>query len=282
MTAPSDHRHGLRETQEWLARRILDGGQLGSAADGVLITPPDGNLAARLHAYADGYPARLREALSDTFPAVMHLIGEQQAIALTSRYIAAHPPRSFNLNHAGNALVDFLRDDDLTATLPFLPDLAALEWRMARAFHAEELPPLDPAQLAEWDPESWPSAVLRFQPAVAVVSSPWPLRALHAARDTPLEEIDLDLRDRPDDVLVRRHGLAVHCDGIEAAQAQALARLLAGETLGAVMQQLADRDHDPEAVGGWFSRWMQVGLIVEARLQSASITARLASSTLDE
>jgi hypothetical protein len=261
MTAPPDPPRGLRETQEWLARRILDGVQHDPAVDGVLTTPPGGDLSARLHAYADGYPSRLREALADTFPAVLHLIGEQQSIALTARYIAAHPPRSFNLNRAGDHLVDFLRQDQLAAALPFLPDLAALEWQMARAFHAAALPPLDPTQLAAWDEDAWPTAVLRFQPAVAVVSSPWPLRALHAARETPLDEIDLDLRDRPDHVLVRRDGHAVHCDGIEATEAQALRLLLAGQPLAGVMQQLADSDQDPDAVGAWFARWMQLGLV---------------------
>ena len=215
-----------------------------------------------MHAYADGYPARIREALAEAFPAVMHLIGPQPATALTARYIAAHPPQSFNLNHAGNALIDFLRSDELTASFPFLPDLAELESRMIGAFHAEELAPLDAALLAEWDDEMWSAARLRFQPAVAVVTSPWPVRDLHAARETPLDEIDIELRDRPNHVLVRRHGLAVHCDPIDPVEAGALAALLRGETLGDVMQQLADGENDADAVGAWFGRWMQLGLIV--------------------
>lgn len=263
MTAPPNHPRGLRETQQWLARCVLDATRLDAAADGdVLVSPPAGNLAARLHAYADGYPARIREALVESFPAVMHLVGQQQAAALTLRYIAAHPPHSFNLNHAGDALIAFLRDDQLATSFPFLPDLAALEWQVRCAFHAHELAPLDPAQLAGWDEDTWASARLRFQPAVAVVSSAWPVRDLHAARETPLDEIDIDLRDRPDHVLVRRHGLTVHCDSIDAAEARALGALLAGETLGDVMQQLADAEQHPDAIGAWFGKWMQLGLIV--------------------
>jgi hypothetical protein len=263
MTAPHDHPRGLRETQQWLARCVLDAAHLEGAADtGVLVSPPAGSLAARLHAYADGYPARIRDALTEAFPAVMHLIGRQQATALTSRYVAAYPPRSFNLNQAGKDLVDFLASDELSAPFPFLPDLARLEWHMLRAFHAEELAPLDPAALAEWDDDAWEPARLHFQPAVAVVSSVWPVRDLHATRETPLDEIDIDLRDRPDHVLVRRHGLSVHCDSIEELEARALQALLAGETLGDVMQQLASAEHDSEAVGAWFGRWMQLGLLV--------------------
>lgn len=263
MTAPHDRPRGLRETQEWLAGCVLEAAQLEiAAAHDVLHIPPGGDLTRRLHAYADGYPARIREALVESFPAVTHLIGEQQTTELTRRYVAAFPPRSFNLNHAGSALVDFLRTDLTAESFPFLPDLAMLEWRVLRAFHAQELPPLDPAALAGWDDDAWQSAWLRFQPAVAVVSSPWPLRDLHAARETPLADIDIDLRVGPDHVLVRRHGLLVHTDAVDAVEARALQGLLGGTTLGNVMEQLADTDHDPAAVSAWFGRWMQLGMIV--------------------
>lgn len=264
MIAPHDHPRGLREIQAWLAGCIVDPSRLDSAGPAaVLGVPPSGDLAARLHAYADGYPARIHESLTEGFPAVMHLVGTGQAFALTQRYIVAHPPRSFNLNHAGSGLVEFLRQDALTASLPFLPDLAWLEWLLLRAFHAEEQAPLDPARIAQWDDGAWASARIRFQPAVAVISSEWPLRDLHDARATPLEEIDIEVRDRPDHVLIRRRGVAVHRDGINATEARVLRALLAGQTLGAVMQSLADHQQDADAIGGWFARWMQQGLIVD-------------------
>lgn len=263
MNAPHSHPRGLRETQEWLSRCILDEARLtAAAADAVLTSPPSGDLAARLHAYADGYPARIHEALGETFPAVLHLIGHQAAMEMTRRYLAACPPRTFNLNHAGDALVAFLRADVLTSRFPFLPDLALFELQMIRAFHAEQMPVLDPATLAGLDQEAWAAAILRFQPAVAVISSPWPVRDLHAARETPLDEIDIDLRDRPDHVLIRREGLAVHCDGLDVAEAQALAALVRGESLAAVLEQLADSAHDSSAISTWFARWMQLGLII--------------------
>lgn len=262
MTVPPSHPRGLRETQEWLSRCILDEARLTAApVDAVLAPPPSGDLAARLHAYADGYPARIHEALEETYPAVLHLIGHQTALELTRRYLAAHPPHSFNLNRAGDELVDFLRADVLTRSFPFLPDLALFELQMTQAFHAEQMPPLDPATLAELDEEAWGSAVLCFQPAVAVISSPWPLRELHATHETPLDEIDIDLRDRPDHVLIRRDGLAVHCDSLDLVEAPALAALVRGERLGAVMERLAASEHDPSAISTWFARWMQLGLI---------------------
>jgi hypothetical protein len=263
MPLPHERPRRLRDLQEWLAGRIVDPLRLdaGPASD-VLDDPPQGDLGIRLRVYADGYPARIRESLIESFPAVTHLIGERQTTELTARYLRSRPPLSFNLNHIGSQLAAFLRADPLTTSFPFLPDLATLEWHVMRAFHAAQLPPLDPTAFADWGNDDWETAGLRFQPAVAVVRSLWPLRDLHAAREIPVAQIDIDLVDRPENVLVRRHDLLVHCDAIDAREATALQALLSGATLGHVLAHLADCAGDPATVGAWFTRWMQLGLIV--------------------
>jgi hypothetical protein len=262
----------LLELQTWVAARIVDPRLIDCSADeGPLFPPAAGDVAVRLHAYADGYPARIREVLVDTFPALTHLIGERRTTELTHRYLAACRPRSFNLNLAGHGLPGYLRSDPLSADLPFLPDLALLEWRLAVAFHAQQLDPLDPMRLASWAPADWETAVLRFQPAVAVISSPWPLRALRAARETPPEKIDINMSLGPEHLLLYRQGFTVRCDPIGAAEAGTLGSLLSGASLGGVTGKLAEAGQDPSRAGEWFRRWMQLGLIAGcARKECAS------------
>jgi hypothetical protein len=227
----------------------------------VIAPPPHGTTAERLHVYVAGYPARVYEALAEGFPAVAHVVGAGAFAALAERYAVRVPLDSRNLNDAGAALAEFLADDALTRELPFLPDLAALEWRVLRAFHAADVPPLDARMMADWDVENWEHAVLQLQPSVGLVRSAWPIREIWATRDTPLEEIDVALQDRPEHVLIRRHGFAVHCECIGAEEADALAALLSGQRLGDVAAALAARGGDPESVGTWFARWMAWGVI---------------------
>lgn len=224
-------------------------------------TPRAGSVAERLRVYADGYPARVQEALAETFPAVAHVIGRSALASLTARYIRAVPLHSYNLSETGAALPAFLQQDLLSSHLPFLPDLARLEWRITEAFHAHEEPRLDPTPLAAWTLVDWERAVLRFQPAVALVRSQWPIRELWEARHTPVEEIDIDLRDRPDQVLVHRQGLDVTCESLGADEATALGALLEGHTLGAVHQMPTLRGCDAAAAYTWFARWAGLGLI---------------------
>src|SRR5262249_36918115 len=161
-----------------------------------------------------GYPARVAAALVDTYPAVAHLVGESAFHRLAHRYALAVARQSYNLNDVGAELPAYLRDDPLTEQLPFLPDLAAVESRIASAFHALERPPLAPERMAGWTLEEFASVRLAFQPSLAIVRSPWPVVVLWEAREIPRDEIDIDVRDRPEIALVHRRGFEGVCTAI--------------------------------------------------------------------
>ncbi len=223
--------------------------------------PEHAGPAERLQVYAAGYPARITEALAETFPAVAHVVGDGAFAALARRFAEATPLGSYSLSDAGADLPRFLPTDQLTECLPFLPDLARLEWHVARAFHALDEAPLDPSVLATWTMEEWGRAVLHFQPWLSLVTSDWPIREIWECRETPVAEIDIDLGDRVDRVLVRRTGFGVTCESLSETEAGALASLIAGQTLGEVVASLAARGDDPAAVSAWFGRWMTLRLV---------------------
>ncbi len=232
-----------------------------------LLTPSRTDTAVtRLRVYADGYPARIQEVLAETFPAVAHVIGAAGLAGLTQRYIRTVTLRSYNINGAGAALPRVLGNDPLSQRLPFLPDLAELEWRIAVAFHARQHPPVDPAPLATWTLAEWKRVVLRFQPSVAIVCSRWPIRSIWECRETPIEQIDLDLRDRPQRVLVYRSGFQVHCELVDPQEAAVLANLLAGRSLGEVTRRLANAGDGGAVPAAAFARWMRAGIIVGCSL----------------
>ena len=106
---------------------------------------------------------------------------------LVERYMGAARPTSYNLNHAGRALPEYIARDESTGGLAFLPDLARLEWKAACAFHSRERRALDVASLSAWSAEQWQSCVLRFQEAVAVVCSQWPVPDLLHSTETARE-----------------------------------------------------------------------------------------------
>lgn len=255
----------LRELQRWLAAQVLQPdrpeAEVRNAA--LVVPPPRGRAAERIGVYAQGYPARVEESLAENFPAVAHVIGPTALTGLVHRYIEQVPLHSYNLNHAGLGFSSFLRGDPLGSRFPFLPDLAALEWQVAQAFHARELAPFDPAPLAAWTTEDWERAVLRFQPSVSVVCSDWPIREIWECRDTPIAQVDIDLRNRGDRVLVRRARFDVVCESLTPDEARIFTALQQLDTLGEVAAALAADRNEPSAVTECFARWAKLGMIVD-------------------
>src|SRR5262249_40537163 len=131
----------------------------GVALDEWLCAAEPACVAERMRIYIDGYPARVHDALAESYPAIAHLVGADAFSALAQRYAAAVPLRSYNLTHAGAQLPAFLSGDAVTHDWPYLPDLARLEWSVARAFHADEREPLDLRAL-EWSVDDWADAIL--------------------------------------------------------------------------------------------------------------------------
>jgi hypothetical protein len=166
----------------------------------------------------------------------------------------------------GSALPDFAAGDPLARDLPFLPDLARLEWAVHACFHARLADPFDATACSRWSPQDWLRARVDFQPGTALLRSAWPLRALRECRRVAREEVDVDLVDRPESVLVHRAGLDVVTRAVDGAEAEALERLLAGERLGRVTDDLAERGADAGAVSALFAGWARSGLVADCRV----------------
>jgi hypothetical protein len=258
----------LRELQTWLATIILAPSKLETAEGATealaRTRARDRDTAVvRLGVYSGGYPARIGDALAESFAAVAHVVGRERFRQLTRQYLPHVPDGIYNLSDVGAEFPAFLAlHDEVSVTLPFLHDLARLEWAVQRAFHARENTPFDPAPLSSWGLDAWERAVLELQPSVAVVRSAWPIREIWESRTRPVDEIDIAIEDRPQCVLVHRVGFKVACEAVDEAQAVALEALTAGRTLGETAELLADAGHDAERVGAWFSEWNRRGLVV--------------------
>lgn len=255
----------LQQLQSALAESIFGYGDDRPPAAEIplwLDVPDSVDRGERLAIYRNGYPARLHEALRDTFPAIAHIVGEPGFSHLTDRYRRSVPIRSDNLNAVGDHLPSYLHRDPLTATLPFLTDLALLEHAVRKAFDAFEAAPLDPELLHSQSNVDWAGAILRFQPGTAIVRSPWPILDLWQARNADRKRIDIALIDRPQSVAVMRNGLDVHCEVLPSTQATLLETLLRGVPLGAAIEAAAAMDDGSLQPECWFAEWMNAGRIV--------------------
>ncbi|MBW2388874.1 MAG: putative DNA-binding domain-containing protein [Deltaproteobacteria bacterium] len=250
---------GLEALQRAMAANILD----PSARIPLdwFALPTGADPAVRVGVYVGGYPARITEALKETFPAIANIVGASEFAELAERYLERlhEPPR--NLNYIGRDLADHLTGDPLTGSLPFLPDLARLEWAVVRCFHAEAGTPFDLRQCVPWDAQRWECARIDFQAGTEIVHSDWPVLALRESRHQERESIDLDLGSENEPVLVYRVDFEVVTESVDQLEAQAFEHLRAWSSLGEVMANFARSGVDPERVTQLFARWVSLGLV---------------------
>lgn len=132
----------------------------------------------RFGVYRNNVKASLAAALGARFPAVERLVGAEFFTAMALVFIERHPPRSPVLAEYGARFADFLEEFDPARDLPYLPDVARLEWTRHLAFNAADARSVEIGQLAALPPERLGAAVLGLHPAMAVVASSWPIVSL--------------------------------------------------------------------------------------------------------
>lgn len=152
--------------------------------------------AARLDVHRNTVILSLVDALADTFPVVRAQLGDDCFRALAKDYVRAQPPRSPVVAHHGEQFAPWLADQPPLYTLPWLPDLARLEYARVRAYHAADAPacPLQRLHSALTTPERLPGLVLPLRPDVQVLASRWAVVSLWAAHQGPgrIEDVSID------------------------------------------------------------------------------------------
>ncbi|WP_196223436.1 DUF2063 domain-containing protein [Roseibium sp. RKSG952] len=185
----------------------------------------------RFNVYRNNVLVSLIDALSQTFPAIMELLGEEYFRALAKAFIARHPPESPVLMWYGAAFPGFVEAFPPLADYPYLADVARLEWLWVEAYHAEDRAVLNPMRLAEIDPGDIGHLTFERHPAAACLASRWPvlslLRANRFERDAP-PEIDLSCAEA---VLVSRPDVDVQLSLLPPGGAAFWDALASGQTL---------------------------------------------------
>jgi hypothetical protein len=179
------------------------------------------------------------EALADSFPVVQSLVGADFFQAMAGEFVLLSPPRSPVLAEYGADFAEFVAAFPPVAALPYLADLARLEWMRVEALHAADAAPLPPAELATLlaRAERLPGTLFVLHPALRTLRSIHPVVSLWAAHQTDdpaaaLQRIDLACGEAA--VLVRP-ALAVDVIPVEPGAAAFIARLQAGLPLGAAI-----------------------------------------------
>lgn len=223
--------------------------------------------AQRLAIHRNATRIGLGEALAAHYPAVRRLVGEAFFAALAGRFLDAHPPASPVLAEWGGDLAGFIEGFPPAADLPYLADVARLEWAINQVLHEADASPLDPARLAELPPEALPGARLHLHPAHRLLASPWPVgRIVEVNRGDDSAEATIRLDEGPDHLLIVRPHLDVAVVALGPDGLALIDALAAGHPLAAALDRAAG-DGDP---GTLLGRLLASGVVIGVGLEENS------------
>jgi len=211
--------------------------------------------AQRFAIHRNNVTVSLIDALADTFPVVQALVGGDFFRALAREFVRTAPPASPVLAWYGEEFPAFVAGFAPAAGVPYLADVARLEYARVLAFHAADAAPVAGAAVAAplAEPATLPGLAVRFVPGCALLRSPWAIASLWAAHQGDDEAGALSRIDpaTPENALVCRRGLDVEVRALTAGDAAFVAALMAGAVLGdAVVAGAGEPGFDlPAALG---------------------------------
>lgn len=192
--------------------------------------------AKRFGVYRNNVMVSLIDALADSYPVVQVLVGEAFFRAMAREFVYQSPPRSPVLAWYGSDFPDFIADFPPVAELPYLADVARLEWLRIESWQSADCKPMTERELSGFlvDENQLASTQIVLHPALRLLSSKYPVVSLWSAHQSDEAELSLsaiDL-DAAETALLVRPDVGVEIIPIEANAGHFISCLRSGMMLG--------------------------------------------------
>jgi len=221
----------------------------------------------RVGIYAEMYWLRMRDSLRTDYPYVLQVLGEEDFEVLVARHLKRRPSTHYSLGHLGVAFVDTLREATIEG-LPWLADLAALEWARAEAFVAIDAPVLELSALGALNEEAFAHSRLVASPSLRLLHPAWDVLPVWRALERGEAWSELTVAEARAPLIVWRQGFNVYHVGLTPTEARAMARVQQGLDLPTVCEAFAEAPKPVEAafqaIGSWVGEGMMSALELDA------------------
>ncbi len=254
----------LSELQAGVVAAILGGDDTAAAHVRGAGLPP----TRRLAVYRNAVRVRLKDALADVYPVLRRLVGDDCFDGMANEYLRRHPPREGWLQSFGAHMAALCADLPVLAGLPYLADVARLEWARQLAWQAPSATPLGLDAFAAVPPTEQAAVCLDLRPGSALLPSAYPVARIFEVNQPDYTGDDtVVLSQGAQTVLIIRRDTTVRVELLAPAEAALLTVLAEGATLGQALHAAVSTEPDC-AAGELLARHVAAGTF--ARLRTAS------------
>ncbi len=184
----------------------------------------------RFNVYRNNVSVSLSEALGATFPIVQALVGDEFFQGMTQIFTRQSLPKTPVLLDYGSEFPDFITTFSPAQTIPYLADIARLEWAWNRAYHSADVRPVTIKHLAKIPQDQVAHVCLHFHPSLHLLQSSWPIASIWQAHQP--RGFEGGLPGEGENVLILRPELDVEIRNLNPQALQFLSALFEGATLG--------------------------------------------------
>ncbi|MBO9707501.1 MAG: putative DNA-binding domain-containing protein [Caulobacter sp.] len=216
------------DRQEQFAAAILDAGRPIPIG---LWTPPGADRQERFAVYRNNVAVGLIEALRSSYPVVDRLVGGAFFTAMARMHALAHPPRSPVLLDYGGDFPAFVAAFEPASALPYLADVARLEWAWLEAYHAADAVALTIEDIRGIPAEAALHLRLTLHPSVRALAFTHPALTIWRGHQGQNDPAELSIDDDAEHVLVARPEADVATMILSAGELRFLDAITLGGTL---------------------------------------------------
>jgi hypothetical protein len=191
----------------------------------------EGEAEARLGIHRHHILLSLTEALKANFPVVCRVVDPRFFAYAADAFIRMHPPSAPCLAEYGAEFPDFIRAFEPARALPYLGDLARLEWAIMESRNAPEAAPITAESLRHVPVVDYPNLTLQLDPSLRLLRTLWAVERIWAAHQGEEPQAAIELGSEGSRLIVRRRGAENEVESVEPATFAFMAALRHGRSL---------------------------------------------------
>lgn len=189
--------------------------------------------------YRNNHRHAYTTVLRETFPVVEQLVGEAFFKAMALEYLRSNPPASRVIRTYGKNFPQFIAGFEPAGTLPFLANVARIEFSRLQIFHQQASPGMDPLLISQRLGENLDHIHFILSPALALIRtedgaiSIW--RHHHQAINTG-EQKRLRLKPAKEHLAFSRPDIRILDTPLDQDQFEILSALQDGQSLSSALE----------------------------------------------
>jgi len=238
------------------------------AVNGSYIIEDGISVKDRIDIYRNNVFSNYRKTLSAVYPVIERLVGKEFFRQTADTYISACPSLSGDLNEYGENFPQFIATYEPVKELPYLKDVARLEWLMELIFHAADVIPKVLEKLAFVPEDKYGELRFKLNPASQIYQSNYPI-----AKIWQVNQVDwkgdgfVDLQLGGCELLVYRKNFSTTIKPLSKGEYAMLHGLSSGKNINTTFCKAFEVQNDLD-LGTFLQQMIQEGILVDVQVTS--------------